>query len=74
MLLRHARNGFLVLKHNRMAKCDVTKIKICERMGFVGLIRAINTKNVSLQKISMLVKMSARYYQSYALTTPYKFF
>ena len=41
----------------RVAKCDVTKIEICEIMGFVAIIRAIKTKNVSLLKISMLVQI-----------------
>ena len=45
------------LSQNRVAKCDVTKIKICELMGFIEIIRAIKTKNVSLLKISMLVQI-----------------
>ena len=40
--------------HNRVAKCDVTKIKICEFMGFVEIIREIKTKYVSLLKLRML--------------------
>ena len=38
-----------------MAKCDVTKI-----MGFVEIIRAIKTKNVSLLKISMLEQIVSK--------------
>ena len=40
-----------------MVKCDVTKIKICELMRFVEIIREIKTKNVSLPRISMLVQI-----------------
>ena len=41
-----------------MAKCDVTKIKICELMGFVEIIREIKTKYVvSLLKIRMFVQI-----------------
>ena len=40
-----------------MVKCDVTKIKVCELMRFVEIIREINTKNVSLPRISMLVQI-----------------
>ena len=39
----------------RVAKCDVTKVRICELMGFVEIIRDIKTKYVSLLKIRMLV-------------------
>ena len=39
--------------NNRVVKCDVTKIKICELMRFVEIIREIKTKNVSLPRISM---------------------
>ena len=42
---------------NRVVKCDVTKIKICELMRFVEIIREIKTKNVSLPRISMLVQI-----------------
>ena len=42
---------------HRVVKCDVTKIKICEPMGFVEIIREIKTKNVSLPRISMLVQI-----------------
>ena len=42
---------------HRVVKCDVTKIKICDFMGFVKIIRQIKTKNVSLPKISMLVQI-----------------
>ena len=41
----------------RVAKYDITKIKICKLMRFVEIIRAIETKNVSLLKISMLVQI-----------------
>ena len=40
-----------------MVKCDVTKIKISELMGFVKIIREIRSKNVSLLKTSMLVQI-----------------
>ena len=40
-----------------MAKCDVTKFKIYELMGFVEIIREIKTKNLSLLRISMLVQI-----------------
>ena len=40
-----------------MVKCDVTKMNICELMGFVEIIREIKTKNVSLPKISMLMQI-----------------
>ena len=37
--------------------CDVTKIKICELMGFVEIMRELKTENVSLPKISKLVEI-----------------
>ena len=40
-----------------VAKWDVTKIKNCELMGFVEIIREIKTKNESLLKIRMLVQI-----------------
>ena len=49
--------AFFVSIDNRVAKCDVTKIKISEFVGFVKIIREIKTKNVSLQKIRMLVEI-----------------
>ena len=42
---------------HRVAKCDVTKIKICEFMGFVEIIWEIKTKYVSLLKIRMLMQI-----------------
>ena len=42
---------------NTVAKCDVKKTKICELMEFVKILRAIETKNKHLLKISMLVKI-----------------
>ena len=47
---------FLILA-NGVVKCDVTKIKICELVGFVKIIWEIKTKNVSLQKIRMMVQI-----------------
>ena len=41
----------------RAAKCDETKNKTCELMGFIEIIREIKTKNVSFLKISMLVQI-----------------
>ena len=41
----------------RVLKCDVTKTETCELMGFVGVIREIKTKNISLLKISKLVQI-----------------
>ena len=38
-------------------KCDVTKIKICELIGFVEIIQDIKTKQVSLLKIRMFVQI-----------------
>ena len=40
----------------RVAKCDVTKIKIYELIRFVETILEIKTKYVSLLKIRMLVQ------------------
>ena len=40
-----------------MAKCDVTKIKICELIGFAQIILDIKTKYVCLIKIRMLVQI-----------------
>ena len=40
-----------------MAKCDVTKIKICQLVGLVEIIREIKTKYESLLKIRMLVQI-----------------
>ena len=37
---------------HKVAKCNVTKIKIYEFIGFVEVIQAIKTKNVSLQIVS----------------------
>ena len=59
---------------NRIAKCDVTKIKICELMGFVEIIQEIKTKNVSLPKISMLEQIVGKKLPQFALMTPYKSF
>ena len=42
---------------NKVPKWNITKIIICELMGFVEIIRAIKTKNVSLLKISILVQI-----------------
>ena len=41
----------------RVAKCDLTRIKICELLGFVEIIQAIKTENASLLRISMLVQI-----------------
>ena len=35
-----------LLKCYRVAKCDVTKIKICKLMGLIEIIQANKTKNV----------------------------
>ena len=43
--------------HLPLAKCDVTKIKICELIGFVQIILDIKTKYVYLIKIRMLVQI-----------------
>ena len=54
------KNGFRLpycLPDNRVVRCDITKIKICELMRFVEIIREIKTKNVSLLRISMLVQI-----------------
>ena len=60
---------------NKVPKWNITKIIICELMGFVEIIRAIKTKNVSLLKISMLVLIVAKISpELYALMTPYKSF
>ena len=40
-----------------MAKCNVTKIKICELIRFVEIILEIKTKYVSLLKIRMMVQI-----------------
>ena len=40
-----------------MVKVGRHKIKISELMGFVEIIRAIKTKNVSLPRISTLMKI-----------------
>ena len=45
------------IKCDKVAKFGVTKIKICELMGFVEIIQAVKTKNIFLLKISMLVKI-----------------
>ena len=41
----------------RVVKCDVTKIKIFEPMGFVEIIWEIKGKNVSLPRISMWIQI-----------------
>ena len=45
---------------DRVVKCDVTKIKICELMGFFKIIREMKIKNVSLPKISILVQIAGK--------------
>ena len=53
--------------------CDVTKIEICELMGFIEIIREIKTKFCNLGKNQNFgCKLSATYYHSYAPMTPYK--
>ena len=42
----------------KSAECDVTKIKICEIMGFFKINREIKTKNISLPKINILVQIA----------------
>ena len=44
-------------KSNIVAKCDITKITICELMGFVEIIREIKTRYVSLLKFRMMVQI-----------------
>ena len=41
----------------RVVKCDVTKMKIFDFVGFVEIIRETKTKNIPLLKISMLVQI-----------------
>ena len=45
------------LSSNRVTKCDVTKIQICEIMGLIGIFRKNKVKNTHLQEISVLVQI-----------------
>ena len=45
------------LSSNRVTKCDVTKIQICEIMGLIGIYRKNKVKNAHLQEISVLVQI-----------------
>ena len=73
-VLTHLSSCIYTESFYRVVKCDVTKIKICELMRFVEIIREIKTKNVSLLKISMLVQTVGQILSANALMTPYKSF
>ena len=50
---------FTYKQDHRVTKCDITKIIMCELMGFVEITQAIKTNIVSLPKINMLVHIAS---------------
>ena len=60
----------IILKGDIRGNCDVAKIKICEIMGFVGILRNDKVKKPSFQQSVCWCKLVRRYVPM----TPYKSF
>ena len=79
---KHFKKYTIVLPHRRIScplnsedKGDVTKLKICEIMGYLRISRKNEMKNVHLLKFNLLVQIGREVYEhQLTLMTPNKSF